>query len=340
MNNENIFYNFNKILSYGNAIFYFIIGERGVGKSYGIKKYVTNRFIKKGKEFAYIRRYKSEIEEAMKKNNHPIFFEQIKKEFPNYELTNTKDVMKINNKICGYAIPLSIAHILKSSSYENVDTIIFDEFIIDKGCYHYLRNEVEQMLDLVETIGRLRPIKVFFIGNAISITNPYFTYFDLSLPYNSEFKTFNDGLIVVNYIKNEKYREIKKNTKFGKLIKNTEYGKYAIDNQMLRDSKTFIMKKGKHCKFFFKLKIGIHIYGIWNDYTNECMIISNNYDTNSPLLLCINPEDHNDNTLLIKIRGNSFFKCLIDNYRMGLLRFENQKIKNDVMNYLNKYLTY
>lgn len=81
---------------------------------------------------------------------------------------------------------MSIANILKSSSYEKVDTIIFDEFLIDKGSYHYLQNEVTQLLDVIETVARLRDIRVIFLGNAISITNPYFNYFNLTLPYNSE----------------------------------------------------------------------------------------------------------------------------------------------------------
>ena len=38
-----MFYDYNKVLSY-NAMFNFIIGERGVGKSYGAKVYVANRF--------------------------------------------------------------------------------------------------------------------------------------------------------------------------------------------------------------------------------------------------------------------------------------------------------
>lgn len=117
-----------------------------------------------------------------------MFFEQIKndKDLKDHKLTNKDDTMYIDDKLAGFAIPLSIANILKSSSFDNVDTIIFDEFLIDKGCYHYLQNEVTQLLDVIETIARLRDIRVIFLGNAISITNPYFTYFNLSLPYNSE----------------------------------------------------------------------------------------------------------------------------------------------------------
>ena len=327
MNNtdENIFMNFQKILSY-NALLSFILAERGVGKSFGSKLYVAKRFLKTGKQFVYIRRYKTELKEAMMKKGNPIFFDQIKKDpaVKDHKLTNTNDTMSIDGKVCGYAIPLSIANILKSATYEGVDTIIFDEFIIDKGHYHYLQNEVIQMLDVIETISRLRDIRVLFLANSISITNPYFTFFNLTLPYNSEYKTFKDGLILVYYGKNLKYREVKKATRFGKLIDGTEYGKYAIDNEFLRDSKSFIKKKTKNCKFYFILVIQNKKFGIWCDYKEGYMFISNDYET----------------TLLIRCRTSPFFKSIIEHYRLARLCFESQQIKNVVMNEIVKFITY
>ena len=174
-------------------------------------------------------------------------------------------------------MPLSTANILKSSTYENVDTIIFDEFIIDKGCYHYLQDEVIAILELIETIARLRDIRVIFLGNAISITNPYFTYFNLTLPYNSEVniaKRDNKGnpLIIVYYARNQKYREIKKASRFGQLVEGTDYGRYAIDNQFLRDSKSFIHKKSGNAKFYFILRINNKNYGVWCDYNTRIYV--------------------------------------------------------------------
>lgn len=349
---DKIYYNYQRVLSY-NALMTYIIGERGVGKSYGAKEFVADRFINKNKQFVYLRRYKTELKEAMMKKGHPIFFEQIiynedgtkNKKYENHKLTNKNDTMYIDDKLCGFAIPLSIANILKSSTYNNVDTIIFDEFIIDKGCYHYLQNEVEQLLDVIETVGRLRDIRIIFLGNAVSITNPYFTYFNLSLPYNSDIvvsKKDNKGnpLIIVNYIKNLKYREVKKQSRFGQLIDGTEYGKYAIDNEFLRDSKSFIRKKSKTSKFYFILVINGKHYGVWCDYKNGLMFISNDYDPNCPVIFSINPDDHNENTLLIRCRTSPFFKSIIEHYRLARLCFENQQIKNNVMQYLVKHLTY
>ena len=61
----------------------------------------------------------------------------------------------------------------------------------------------------------MRDIRVFMLGNPANIyTNPYFLYFELSLPYNNDIKLFRDNLILLQYMKNEEYRTVKKNTKF------------------------------------------------------------------------------------------------------------------------------
>ena len=278
----------------------------------------------------------------MYKDGLPMFFDQIKNdpELQGHKFSNKKDTMYIDDKLCGYAIPLSIANILKSSTYENVDTIIFDEFIIDKGCYHYLQNEVTQFLDLLETIGRLRDIRVIMLANAISITNPYFTYFDISLPYNANIKTFKDGLIAIEYIKNEEYRKVKKESKFGKLIAGTDYGSYAIDNEFLRDSKVFISKRSKDARFDFIFILNNKKYGIWRDYDLQTMYVSSKFDPNCPVVFAINPDDHTTDTILLRCRTSPFFKSLIDYYRLGKLNFDNQKIKNDIMSFITKHLTY
>lgn len=323
-----MFYSFDKIQTY-NSILKFIIGERGVGKTYGAKKMVAKRFIKNGSEFVYVRRYKTELKSATKN-----FWQQIANdpEVKEHKFKSTDKTFFIDGKPCGYAIALSTANILKSSTFDNVKTIIFDEFIIDKGAYHYLQNEVTQMLDLIETIGRLRDIEVYFLGNAITISNPYFNYFDLSLPYNSEFKTFNNGLIVVNYIKNLEYRETKKQSKFGQLIQNTEYGKYAIDNEFLRDNKNFIKKKTGNCSYYMTLVYNNVTYGIWQNDINE-LIVSLDFNKTSLTKFTLSNENHNDSTKLIGL-NNILFKNLIAYYRNGYLFFESQKIKSNLIDLL------
>lgn len=341
---KSIFYNPERIVSY-NALLNLVIGERGVGKTYGFKKFVVNRFLNKHKQFAYIRRYDTDLEASVGSTNDNKFFEQIKSEFPNstFKITKNKKVRKlyIDNQICGYALPLSSADSLKSSSYENVDIIVFDEFMLKEGTtQHYLKNEPEIILDLIETIGRLRDVRVFCLGNAISSTCPLMNYFNITLPYNTDIKLFKNNTIAIEYIRNEKYREVKKASRFGQLIDGTRYGKYAIDNEFLMDSKSFIKKKDSNAKFYFILYINGKEYGIWRDFKNQILYVSNDIDPNCSIKLALHEEDHNEATILARMRSNFWFRQIIQHYRLARLCFENQALKNNVMIEINKYLIY
>ena len=339
--NNGIYYNFDKLFSY-NFLLAFVIGERGVGKSFNAKVAVLKKFLKTGEQFIYLRRYKTELDSALTtfwddlQNNG--YFEDL-----NLKVKKNKMLTEFtcNGKTCGYAVPLSTSNILKSTAFPNVQTIIFDEFILDTcaGTYRYLKNEVTMMLDAIETIGRLRNIQVIFLGNALSITNPYFAYFDLDLPYNSEFKTFKDGLIVVNYIKNLKYREAKRNSKFGKLIDNTAFGAYLIDNQMLRDNEHFIAKKPANAKYYGMLIVNGNELGIWT-CSDGYLYISSKYDPNSPSKFVCDFNDHTEQTIFLNARDNMYLRICVSAYKQGIIRFDNVKLKNNLVPLLNKCIAF
>ncbi|MBO7712143.1 MAG: phage DNA encapsidation protein [Methanobrevibacter sp.] len=330
------YYNFDKLFSY-NFLLAFVITERGLGKTFGSKVAMLKRFIRTGDQFIYIRRYKTELDSAL-----ATFWSDIQNNgyFDDLELGIKKKKMltefTCDGEVCGFAVPLSTANILKSTAFPKVKTIIFDEFLIDDtGLYKYLKNEVHMILDLIETVFRLRDGQVIFLGNALSITNPYFAYWNLDLPYNSEFKTFKDGQIVVNYARNDEYRDIKKASRFGKLIEGTSYGRYAIDNQMLKDNKHFIEKRPSDCKFYGLLIInGINI-GIWLS-KNGHIYMSEKFEPNTVHKFACDYNDHTEDTIFVNYRENLYLSLCLRYYKQGLLRFETQKIKNICVALLNK----
>ena len=204
-------------------------------------------------------------------------------------LTTKSNNFYCDGEICGYAMTLSTAQDLKGTSFAKVKTIIFDEFIIEEGQKKfYLQNEVMIFLNLIETIARMRDIKVFMLANPANIyTNPYFLYFDLSIPYNNDIKTFKDGLILLQYMKNEEYRQAKKETKFGKLVAGTSFEDYAINNKALNDNKYFIEKKQGSSKFSFAFIYNNETFGVWFDYSQGKIFVSNDYLKNTPLYLLV-----------------------------------------------------
>lgn len=326
-----MYYDLNKILSY-NSFLNVIIGERGSGKTYSTSKFVTKKFITNSDEFVYIRRYKSDLKKSI-----PKFFTALinNNEFPDHTLSYKGDNFIIDDKVAGYAITLTMAQSLKSTNFPNVKYIIFDEFILENdGHRHYLQNEVEVFLGLVETIARMRDVKIFLLGNTVTITNPYFIFFDISLPYNSEIRTYKDGLILVNYMKNEEYRKAKHESKLGRLTEGTNYSAYAIDNSFRLDNKDFIEKKtgSSRCAFAFKYKD--YIFGVWFDYDVGKIFVSYDYTEGVQYLACT-LDDHKPNTMLLNVaKQYTAFKTFIQNYKLGNVYYENIKIKNLVHEFI------
>lgn len=319
-----MYYDIHKILTY-NALLNILVGERGVGKTFSTSQFVTNEFIKKKHEFVYVRRYKTEISKSTKK-----FFEAliVEDKFPNNKLEVKGNTFFIDDNPCGYSIALTTAQAQKSVNFSRVKYIIFDEFILENSSSHYLKNEVEVFLGLIETIARTRDVKVFMLGNAVTPYNPYFLFFNITMPYNNDIKTFKNGLILVQYMKNEEYRNFKRETKFGKLISGTEYEEYAINNSFRLEKENFISHKSGCSKFSFSLKYKDNILGVWLDFKNGKVYVSQDHLDNGNIFACTN-DDHTPNTMLLSVaKQYKGFKILINNYKLGNVYFENHKIKN------------
>lgn len=338
-----MYYNYDKLFSFSDALILFVIGERGVGKSFGAKRHVMNKYLKTGEQFIYIRRYKTELDTSL----HTFFDDlQMNGYFEDYDLTVKKSKMlnefKCNGKVCGYAVPLSTANILKSTAFPNVNTIIFDEFLLDNsGTYRYLKNEVTMLLDVIESIFRLRNGKTILLGNALNVhASPYFAYWDLELPQNgAEFRSFKDGAIVVNYIRNMDYRKAKKESKFGKLIDGTAYGRYAIDNEVFRENNSFIAKRPSNATFYGMIIInGVNI-GIWNG-RDGYLYLSEKYDPNTIHKFALDYNDHTEQTIFTSVRENMYMHMCIRGYKQGWLKFENQKVKSIATSVLNKCISF
>lgn len=332
MTEKSIFFDYDKIQSF-DALFSFLLAGRGCGKTFGAITAVVKDFLKNGNQFVYVRRYKSELKTCV-----PSFFSQhiVHNIFPDHDLEVKGNKFYVDGELAGYAIALSTSKTLKSTGFPLVRTIIFDEFTVESSVLHYLSRDVEDLLDLVETIGRMRDnIRVWFLGNSTSIYNPYFNYFSLTLPYNGEFRTFKDGLILVGYIESKEYAEEKKKTRFGRVVQDTRWGEYAIDNKFLRDSPSFIHKRPPEAEFFFNLHVAGNTFGIWMD-DDAFWYVSNDYDPDSKANFAFTKDDHTETTLL-RSKTNDLIKNLIQQYRDAHLVFEDAQIKGCMVQNLLRF---
>lgn len=313
-----MFWDIRKPLSY-NALFNFIVGARGVGKTYGAKEYCLDNYFKNGSQFVYVRRFKEEFRRI---NN---FFDDIQK-YPTGLSAFKGEFRTDEGDVVGYYMPLTTAKINKSAPMPNVTDIIFDEFIIDKGFTHYIPDEVTNFLELYSTIARLREVRVWFLSNALTVTNPYFIYFDIALPYGKEISVKND--ILIQMVKSEEYSEVAKETRFGKIIAGTPYGDYNLDNKFLLDNRTFVKKKGKDSKYYFSFIWQGDKYGVWIDSKAAAMYVSRDVDPTFDICYTFMTDDQQPNTVLLKGIQPYCVKNFFNVYKLGGVYFESVQIKN------------
>lgn len=339
-----IFWNIRRTLTH-NMLVNVIVGNRGGGKTYGAKEWAIDNFIKRKEQFGYIRRYKDDLKEPMVQ-----FFEDIKHKYPDYEFNTDSKYFYIRLKpedekqkwteedIAGHGFILSTASNKKSISYPDITTLIFDEFLLDKGNVVYIPDEPIKLLNLYETVARPGTghprVVLFMLANAISVTNPYFLLWDLKMPTKQD----KNGKyiwkhptrpILVEDVRNAAFIDRKKNTEFGKLVEGTKYADYSIDNKFLLDDATFIEKKSPKARYLFTFIYKGNKYGVWADFQEGKLWVSEDIDPSFLLVYTLTLKDHQPNSMFFKSKGRAgHFRIFIENYKLGNVYFENMNVKN------------
>lgn len=182
------FYDLGEILT-KNADYNLIFGERSNGKTYAALRYGLEQFITTGKQMAYIRRWREDLRgkraESLFANHtanglistltdgkfNEVFYVS-NKWFLSYYNEETGKRTPCDIPFC-YGFCLSEQEHEKSSSYPNVTTVVFDEFLTRR---YYLPDEFMLFMNLLSTIIRQRDdVKVLMLGNTVNKYCPYFT---------------------------------------------------------------------------------------------------------------------------------------------------------------------
>lgn len=191
---------------------FYIIGARGVGKSYSVKRYVMRNFLEKGECFIYNKRWTTETTAGEMLNifDDTITDPDVLESFNDYlmrkRITDHFHALHILPKAgnfytvgqledgtlkwfeeCSKITCVSKASKVKGNVLNlKYTSIVFDEFITDEG-YFRGRKEPEQFAKIVNTVGRGNnpDLRIFMIGNPDSNIelNPYIAGSNLMIDY-------------------------------------------------------------------------------------------------------------------------------------------------------------
>lgn len=179
------FYSLKNILS-RDAIYNIIFGERSNGKTYSVLKYGIENYYRDKKQIAVVRRWQDDFtgkrgltmfdalvsnEEVTKITNGEwtgVYYYGSRWYLCRYE--DDKRIVDVEPFAYGFSIS-SMEHD-KSTSYPNITTILFDEFLTRKM---YLPDEFVLFMNVISTIIRHRTdVKIFMLGNTVNKYCPYF----------------------------------------------------------------------------------------------------------------------------------------------------------------------
>lgn len=333
------YYNFNRV--YGsNAALMMVAGGRGIGKTFGAKEKVINAALK-GKQFILLRRFKTELKTA--KNT---FFDDLKAQgkFPKWDFRiqgdeaqaaheSSRGEEKRNWKTIGFFYALTTQSNIRGSSFPKVHTIIFDEFIIEKGVLNYLPDEYIKFLNFYSTVDRGQDrVRVLLLANSVSIMNPYFLANDIIPDQIGEFAVIKDGFICVHFPDSEEYKEEFKKSRFGSYIhKHVEsYADYASNNKFADNHDLNLGKRPPEAIYRFTLETPDATFSLWKkseEWYCEQDLPKDTQQRNFTLI----PANASRNKVLLE-RRDELMKILRAAYKQGRVTFDNQQTRNGFIN--------
>lgn len=241
---DNGYLNFDYILS-KNTTFNFIIGGRGIGKTYGALKYLMEG----GEKFFFLRRTQTQIDTISLPEFSP--FKSLNEDFDrDVKMIPSGKYMKLiieenekgENNILGAAAALSTISNIRGFDSRDIKILVFDEFIPEKH-ERLIKNEADAFFNAYETINRNRELsgssalKVIALSNSNNISCPIFSELGLINTIDKMIKSGKDeyvskqkDLSIFNIVRSP-ISERKKETALYKITKdNSEFYKMSIEN--------------------------------------------------------------------------------------------------------------
>ena len=262
MFDDNGYLDFQYIMDH-SLTYTFIVGGRGIGKTFGALKYVLNNDIK----FIFLRRTQTQIDMIKNEDLNP--FRALESVLGDDYATATKKINKNitacyraerdadgilqpHGKPIGYLMALSTIANIRGFDASDVDCLIYDEFIGEKH-ESKIQHEGTAFLNAIETIARNReisggkPLKVIGLSNSNMLANPLFvelqivTECERMLKKSQTIRNVPARDLTLIMLNTTPVSEKKAQTSLYKLAgRDSSFSKMALDNEFTAEEMTDI----------------------------------------------------------------------------------------------------
>lgn len=223
------------------------IGARRIGKTYAAKRYATKRYLYNGYQMLWLR----DNDEARKKiaaNDGKKFFSDYGKTFHNLNGKIVGETITINEETFGYLQPTSTFQNYKGNDYEDIKTVIFDEFIPEHGKGVNSARVWQFINSMYTTLSTRKDAKAILMANALDRGDEILDLFG--------FKVKDYGLYInrekdvcLHYCDNSpEFNAQRDESIVGRWIKGTQYEDNLFHNKFADDENQFFDRRPPHCE--------------------------------------------------------------------------------------------
>lgn len=252
--------------------FQVFLGPRGDGKTFSaLRSKVMNQdendeLVWHQKEnfdrkFIYLRRRHQDIQIATSETANPFKGLNVKYEIdvvPKYSAKEKFSRFNITTQdgvrtCCGYGMALSTFHGLRGVNFEDVDDIVFDEFIAEEVAVK-MKAEGDTLFNMYETVNRNRelfgqkPVRLTLIANAIDLASDILMKMNIvstiaHMIDNGQYRyTDKSRGIYIELLQSPEFTEAKSQTALYKLTAGSDFSRMALNNEFVNNDRTNVRK--------------------------------------------------------------------------------------------------
>lgn len=247
--------------------FIFMVGARGIGKTYG----AFDALIKLKIKFLYLRRTQKQLDFINNKSCANVPCKPVLSNmgmFEDFDLDTSEDIgiYRLNGEPFCITAALSTIANIRGFDGSDIDVIVYDEFI-PEGHQQPIKDEGAALMNCYETINRNRelegrpPVKLICMANSNKGDNAIFNYLKLVRPYTKLqkqnkiiYESPQRGLAIIRYDASP-ISDQKQNTALYKLTKGTDFWNMALHNRA-KDVDEFIETRVNIKEFYPVVEVG------------------------------------------------------------------------------------
>ena len=337
------YYDWKKTFSYQTGTdgeFCFVLGAKNIGKTFGLRVELVNRFLKTGRQFCEVCRTKDEAEDVAQGYLDKIFREGF---FPGYRYKTQKrkgyigkvELDEDGNEVVNewqlfvYFVALTMFQREKKRTYDNVYYFIFDEAVIDRKDKHhrYLANEFSILANLIDTILREdwenpKGAKCYLLGNSCDLLCPYLRGLGVDTLPDYGYTFYNDKQTLLHYVEAVEVEAKMNNTFVGRMLKGQDEARLVFNNEFIDDNDSYIEKRPPSASFKFGVKYRGTTFGIWLDWERALFYVENKIPKNSQSKTFALTRSDNSIDYLMATRTNESLQVLLEAYYMQAVRYD------------------